>query len=415
MRRHVKKAAIARSHMRTRPFPRSAMTLAELLVVVMIIVLLLGIGVPMMKLPMMENRLREGSRQLNVFFAQAQARAREIQRPVAVWIERLGTGGNYATELYLAETPPPYAGDFFDAKAVVAPVIVSGNTRWQLNFLNASAASLVGLVADGERFGIKFGYRGQVCDAVRSGNVFELWFSNVLEARNWQPPPGCFLPGPDGFWGADGDDNTNGVINDLGEAGWTGSDDVSVGLPYQIYLSPRRSSDAPLQLPTGIAVDLNCSGIGIEIPPSLPAPTNHISGIEFAGRWDGTQCVPATTPVLIAVGPDGGVQWVRADGVQAPATNTIHLLVGRIDHTVVQDNTPTTPNPIRWSSTNATNFAYDGNMVDPSTIWVSIASRTGSVTTSENGWQFTGNPVNFRDSLLYSREFAQSARPMVGR
>ncbi len=380
MRRHVSIAVIARPRMRIRSSPRSAMTLAELLVVIMIMVLLLGIGVPMMKLPLQENRMREASRQLNVFFAQAQARAREIQRPVAVWIERAGSAGNYATELYLAETPPPYGGDLLDAKLRLSTM---GVGSWLLIPVpdETCIGSLGGLAKLGEPFGIKFEYRGPVYLA-RLGPDSKSVIVTVEAGVT--PPPGL---------------------------------QMATGLPFQIYLSPRRSSDAPLQLPAGIAVDLNCSGIGIEMPLGDLKANEHISGIEFAGRWDeiAKTCLPTTTPVLIAVAPDGGIQWVSYDLIRKPATNTVHLLVGRIDHTVVQDNTPTTPNPIRWSATNATNFAYDGNLVDPSTIWVSIASRTGSVTTSENGWQFTGNPVNFRDSLLYSREFAQSARPMVGR
>jgi type II secretory pathway pseudopilin PulG len=411
----------------------------ELLVVVAIAVLLLGVAVPMMKMPLQENRIREASRQINVFAAQAQARAREIRRPVAIWIERAAAATNVANNLYLAETPPPYAGDLFGAKAVVY-YDWQTDLRWEIDFFDGlsgsiTAATATALIKAGEQFRIRFGYRGPIYSAMRDATSGQ-FFLQLSNPTTWEPPRGFWGP-RDGHWGDSGDDNANGTINDVAEAGWdyaqfpnrynpTDTDyglrrDERIGLPYQIYLNPRRSSDAPLQLPTGIVVDLSYSGLGIDFPPKLASTaTQRIRGLEFGGLWtsdaNGGYFTAAANPVLITIGPDGSVQWVEYEGIRAEPTSSVHLLIGRVDRAVNQDNTPVTPNPIPWSLADPNKpFAYDQNLADPSAIWVSIGCRSGSVTSSENGWALGGNPVNFLDSVTLSREFAQSARPMVGR
>ncbi len=93
------------------------MTLVELLVVVTISVLLLASAVPLMRPALKDAQLRESTRQLNVMCAMAKARAREIGRPVGIQIERSAPGSNAAFEVHMAETPPPYTGDFVDALA----------------------------------------------------------------------------------------------------------------------------------------------------------------------------------------------------------------------------------------------------------------------------------------------------------
>ena len=70
------------------------MTLVELLVVVTIAVVLVAAAVPMMKPALQSSRVREVSRQLNVFLQVARARAIETGRTAGIWIERDTPGSN---------------------------------------------------------------------------------------------------------------------------------------------------------------------------------------------------------------------------------------------------------------------------------------------------------------------------------
>src|SRR5437016_5370562 len=69
--------------------PRPAMTLIELLIVIVIITTLVSAAIPLMAPTNDDRRLREASRAVNSFLAAAQARAIAIQRPVGVGIKRL--------------------------------------------------------------------------------------------------------------------------------------------------------------------------------------------------------------------------------------------------------------------------------------------------------------------------------------
>src|SRR6478672_8785942 len=106
--------------------PRSAYTLAEMLVVMTIMLILVAITLPAIKNVMQGGNSRESSRQLNAYFAMAKARALQTGRPCGVMmmcdlplgLSEPGTGLNgmplwptkLVTKLYLAEVPQPYSG-----------------------------------------------------------------------------------------------------------------------------------------------------------------------------------------------------------------------------------------------------------------------------------------------------------------
>jgi hypothetical protein len=196
------------------------------------------------------------------------------------------------------------------------------------------------------------------------------------------------------------------------------SDDIPVGLPFQMYLTPLRAASSPLQLPPGTAVDLQFSGMGISLPATYPGAATRTAGLEFAALPNDV------TPVRVVFTPSGDVDHVAYGGSVSVPTGTIHLLVGRFAQ-VAEPHEATTeePSPLPWSTSDNTSITFGRNITDYATLWVSIAPRTGTLTTAENAWLTTtenatmssASILNYRDSIVAARRFAQSSQIVGGR
>ena len=367
-------------HSPREPRARCGMTLIELLIVVFILSLLLATALPLMAPAIEEGKIRDAARQINAFLAGAKARAAEIGRPVGVWIERTELERNASVQLYLAETPPIYSGDSLGATATVT---VAGGSF--VTFVNSeSLPFIVPLV--GQRFRIKFGYKGQYYGCTRAGTLAAPVF--VLDAAD--------------------------------VARVSPIDDKA--LPFQILLKPRRSMAAPLQLPGGAAIDLRYSGIGgvTDKFNGSSVDNNPPAGLEFRDNL----VMPGDDPVIIDFRTSGDVErleYMYKDPIDnkwklksfAP-TGTIHLLVGKFEQVGTDaENSSDTPNPINWSASDTTMYTHNENIVDGRSFWISIGHRTGLVTSSKNGWSF--GSANFFDGFRAAREFGQKAQMAGGR
>src|SRR5262245_2350843 len=236
---------------------RSAYTMMELLVVITIMLMLAAIALPVAKQVLNDSHVREASRQLTAYFMMAKARAVHTGRPCGIQFlcqAPLGdaTGIRAATQFYLVEVPAPYCGDVIGAQAYA--VNSGGAGPWQLTF-DANAASLQTLMNVGDRFEMRFNYKGP-------------WF--VAQCTAISPSFTASVYGPGGLDGQFGragvDDDNNSTVDDASEYGWPGSDDLKVLPPtqpsfYQIRRAPVRVGN-PLELPVGTCVDMEYSGMG---------------------------------------------------------------------------------------------------------------------------------------------------------
>lgn len=376
-----------------------AMTLVELMVVVTIAVMLVAVSVPMMKPAMEDAKHREASRQMNVFLTSAKARAIQTGRPAGIWIERDASGGNAALNVYMAETPAPYAGDFTSAVAELRDDLNSDGRADTARIFPAQSLSLPFLVQVGDL--IQFGYKGACFKLVTvppkpSMTAIPTYYDLIFEV-----PSEIVNPGPDGKWGKAGvdDDSANGT-DDRGEAGWAASDDgpnppsPGTTVPYQIYRQPRPSKVAPLLFAGGVAIDLKYSGIGA-------------SGTDFDAGLQNRPGLLNSQPVIVMFDPGGAISNVytgiynAGTGtiplVGAPVQGTVHFLIGKFNQTVP----PPDPVTAVYPALNAT----QNNLEDTSNSWVSIADRTGAITTAENASGTT---------LIGAREYAISGQGMGG-
>ncbi len=207
------KSARARTRFGTRGKPPCAMTMVELLIVVAVMVILMGIALPVMKTGIEDRRLREATRQVNVCVELAKSLAVETGLPSAMLIEPEflpGATEPFATKLYLAESPLPYAGDVVDAKAQV--------TGSSVSFDVDSGGLLTLSVAAGDF--IRFDYKGPY------------YHIDMISS----PPPIFTISGSPAI--------PNGEYT------------------YQIFRQPQKTGAAPLELPKGTVIDLAVSGLG---------------------------------------------------------------------------------------------------------------------------------------------------------
>jgi prepilin-type N-terminal cleavage/methylation domain-containing protein len=364
---------------------RKALTLIELLVVIAVASLLLAAAVPLLRMPLQGRKIREAAREVNLFLNRAKARAAELGRPVGVIIRRaaLPNGAIYAQQLYLAESPPPYAGDDSTAHAIVFPPIdlnpavdLDGDGIRERKIFSAQlhSSALATLVSVGDL--IQFDFQSPLYRIVGRSPTNQ---SDVVEVQCKLDPP---VP----------------VASNLPPPPIPPGQPFSRPLAFRIFRSPIRlgaisstgqtvirSIGAPLDLPNGTVIDLTASGIGA-------------TSREFA---------LSSTDVVIMFGPGGNVEQVYG-GQQAGGvipSGMIYLLIGRLDR-VYQD--PFTRGP----DTRA-------NLMDPESIWITVAPQTGKISTVENASLDGFVPEQSADPqeqmLKEARRFARGTQDMGGR
>lgn len=330
------------------------MTLVELLIVIAVMVILLGLGLPLLKTGLAGRRIREASRQLNTYVEVAKSMAAETGRPAGLILPVKTVPENglpFVTEVFLAQVPLPYAGDVVGARATIS---ATGNGA---AFNAAYSASLPVLIRPGDQ--IRFDYRG-ILHNIDTINGYAITFSGAP-----LPPSGATLP-------------------------------------YQIYRQPEKSSSAPLQLAPGSAIDLSLSGFGL-------------AGENIFDNGTVANVTTEVESVVILFNPSGAmiqvlVNKVVTDNNASPPTvtpvtvpytptDTLHLLVGDVENALLGDivNVDITDDVVT-------------NIENPEALWVSIGHQTGRVTTAENGWTKSA-PM----SMAVAREFAQSSKAMGGR
>ena len=153
---------------------------------------------------------------------------------------------------------------------------------------------------------------------------------------------------------------------------------------YKIYRSPVLSTSAPFNLPNGLAIDLNYSGVGA-------------TGNDFAPREDNQNA-----NIIITFGADGSVVAVRdSSGTVGAPTGLIFLCLGETDG-------------LRPDSLLTREKGAVANLVNQKSIWIVINPSTGRVVSSPFASvdTFPGSAVsnpnngNLTTQLREAREFA---------
>ena len=203
---------------------------------------------------------------------------------------------------------------------------------------------------------------------------------------------------------------------------------------YQILRQPVKSAVPPLQLPEGVVIDLENSGVGIN---SWYSGGNNW-GISWylGGNFNGTSgntTMPLYPNPIITFYPTGQVGFIY-QGFNPPQhlTSALYLLVGRRDgmSDVNQNNGVSPYYPTNMITDPSTGLPLDPNslpnLYDMTNLWVAISPQSGLVVTTENANMLMGiaaMPPSFTPSdpqaaqYMYpaARAFAQSATSMGGK
>jgi prepilin-type N-terminal cleavage/methylation domain-containing protein len=342
---------------------RAGVTLIELLVVVTILVMLMAYATSMVKPALEDRKSRETAQLLNSYFTNAQARAAELGRPVGVYLERSPNDDNKVLQMYTAVTPPPFVGSVANTRAGIVPVSAT-DPRAVMD--TATPPNLLGfdLNIDGnntaDRVDVRWIYEVTVADAffahplIKRGNTvkfdykgrrFQIWSVAASQATPTPVPTNegvvsALPPGKFEFVALDSDARHNAPA----PTHLSGK-----SLPLQVFRAPQKSIAAPIEVPTGMAIDLIASGFGTggnDFMATTPAVANDDK-----------------SPIVIMYRPSGDLDYVVVGGVKSRPIEPIHLLVGSYEYDPLTQ-------PV-------------GNLTDARNRWITIRPRGGNVFATE--------------------------------
>lgn len=380
---HNRRATTANQAHPARLQPRGAMTLVELLVVIVILVTVLGGVIPMISPNNEARKIREAARQLNTMFAQAQAQAARDGRSVGVAFREYQAGTRVtgmAIEAFFIAEPQPFAGFSESSRARVN--LTGGNyvddpgTQYHEKFLEHLGKPLAGVtfeIAGGtvtpDEFPSNFLHIGDIIEV--EGNQFLIVDDddstaapNETESSDplVQTAPLIQASAVRCVW-----------MNGKGQA-LAGIGGTPPLLMYSIRRQPRNTPGEPLQFPAGIGIDLEASGArGMNLP-------NDYDDLDSNGP----------TVVGIMFGPNGSLGNLYLDSVRKGKVKEVFLLLGRVENGNDATLPPADREAIYDFAANPTTSDDELaerrsqlNWLNADSRWVGV-HRSGRVVTTEN-------------------------------
>ncbi|MCC6493963.1 MAG: hypothetical protein IT424_13195 [Pirellulales bacterium] len=366
---------------------------------IVIMVTVLAAVIPVLSPNNDARKIREASRQLSSMLAQAQAQAARDGRPYGIEFQESLVGGEpsgTALEAYFVSEPASFSGfsassqvrfliqddpsTAFPDSMVTAAQFVSAGQMFPANGTNqlyaldpppprtlrlgdaVSAGGFLFTITDQDRDGD--GNSDVVANDPNSFQQGDLYqdapsnpraqFACTLAGGSYYLPravvpydPPALLPPP--------------------SRGWTNP------LPYKIKRQAARASDAALQFPRGIGIDLQASG------------TNLGGDFDAGGVRD---------VVRIMFSPNGSISSFALNGVEVTAVDRIFLLLGVTENgNAQQENYDFLAFP-PIDDAELQQRRRKVNWLRPDARWVTIQTRSGRAVTSEN---YIYNPLTIMD------------------
>lgn len=358
------------------------MTLVELLIVCFIIVLFVAVAAPLLRPNTADTKVREAARQLNAFFAEAKAVAAQRQKFVAVVFDRRTAAlegardPNIVTRLYLAESPPTYAGDTLGAVAAIwhepGQPAIPGFTPYPTNGAQPRLLTLdFGPMSNPMMDVITNSYFSNPPVAGES-MPFTIRFAKPLKPDPLLPRPqpldvsGPTYPGiaicNGPVAGIQGRSVQYFAIAQYNQPLYKEPLDptpnpypgttIPTSAAFQVTFPPQPSTSR-IDLPTGSCVDLQFSGIGVDTAFFDPTRAN-------------------SSQLSVIFSPNGEIWKIQTAGALEAPMGRLHFLVGQSKLAI--DTIDGTPNRVLAGS----------NLGDTINYWISISGRTGLVQTASN-------------------------------
>ena len=430
------------------------LTLVELLVVVVILTTLVGAAIPLLSPADDARKIREGARQLNTYITAAQSKAIRTGRPYGVAFKKLSTDviptlplnraadidnrlsdRGVCIEVFQVRRPQDFAGFSADAVAAVRPLQIGlapvlggvhpftdhGALYVQLLFGRLRPRILTDPPPPNP---LIFEPESLPPNVIRRGDVLEMaGFQYTIcdddfDRDGARPPDPDDLANTEGYFVGGGyvsinDPGNNQLIakleNFVFDPTLSFAQQISPPLPPQTFLPPNNalvyfsdprpykirrrpvtSSALPLQLPSGVAIDLQASGLD---PGGVTHPFLHHPFADRSGNWGPNN----DSTAVIMFGNDGAVtEFISDIGVVNVSHNSqqinsqqvfrnVYLLVGR------RENIPVTTAPQYWqnmvgNAARTESVREEVNWLAGSSLWVTVGGRSGRVVTTENAY-----------------------------
>jgi prepilin-type N-terminal cleavage/methylation domain-containing protein len=384
--------------------PSRGMTLIELLVVIVILTTLVGGVLPLVSPNNDSRKISEAARSMQTYFMQAQAEAARIGRPVGVGFRETAANSGVALEVFQLTVPKPYYGSSSLSRvgATALTIASAGGPKPELyqgsrypQYVGAQLYSVnsrmtmedpqtrvpiadplppkmfrVGdtVIAQGNRFVIIDDLR---CPAAKD-----------INSENWYVNPASNKPGFENQLFCVRLDEVQ--MQDEAQP----LAPPPTGYSYAIHRQPMAdsatrmtSSEAPLQLPSSIAIDLWASGIeadrlgNIEDVPPLEDTTIPGSPVQL----------PYTVGVMFS--PNGGIESIWINGKKITELSKMFFLIGR------QENGNPDPTLYTdWGGDGRTRMSDDElkerrskvNWLNMDSRWLLVNANDGRISVSAN-------------------------------
>jgi type II secretory pathway pseudopilin PulG len=374
------------------------LTLVELLVVVVILTTLVAAALPVMAPSSETRRLREAARSLNTMITTAQSKATELGRPFGIWLEKQSIQTQRAEDrgavmtVFYCEEPAPFGG--FDE-----------NSAAILQF-DGSTGQFMAVFGSYDPLTAQFVRQALPPGIFRPGDLLELHdkvFQILPGPANQVDASTGYLQTTDrlllGYSGTPGPFlyvtyQPNPPISGFGSNTWT------LPQPYTIRRQPQKVDD-PLQLPAGIAIDLEASGdrsrfFHDPLRPDAPVSSDSPVAILFSPGG-------ALHSVYRNEGGDGTATFGAQQVMNDAGDGAIHFMIAKRE---LVGESQLEPTKASW--------------LDPESLWVSVAPQTGRVVTEVNSVTQQAALVaqDYTDLVrqrLDSRAFAQKMQSIGGR
>ena len=431
------------------PRPSHGVTLVEMLIVITIIMIMAVIALRVIQ-PLGDRRIREAARAVSGYLSSARNRAMELGRPCGV-IFRRANGTNFPTGSMVMDqcvVPPPYAGETINAAVRLqdwtyrpdawpywnnktsdpSPVLKTYVLKVQVRVGDFPNKLLI--YSDRMQLGGQGPFYWIVRDPDNSIDPDYYRTTTTYPSMNPSSDPIIYdFPEEGGYIKFD-DGSVN--IRDTDGDGWIDTHrltlvlyeqsdpmqampwpkfadslnptQMSMPVSFQILRSYRKTPATSMQLPAGTVVDLDFSGPGdglfptVSLPYTPPIPQNLDVGIVFSSNGAIERIIYYNT----YYNPPQYKAWRTAWPV--------YLLVGSSTRVrdFVNDKLPTSPNQKELP-----------NWADLSSVWLTINYQTGMVSTSENS-TYTGTPDwttanSWGPFVIQSRNIAREQQSMGGR
>ena len=422
---------------------RNGMTLIELLVVIVILMTLVGGVIPVLSPNNDARRIREASRGLQTFVMQAQARSARTGRPAGIAFRESSPGSGVALEVFQIEVPLPFAGfSAYSASRVQQNLGQPDDLKIQFVLTNTLNPDLLdqprkGLIEyDIEQIPQKFVKYGDI--VVVSGIAYRLTDLNKDEEGFYfgEPPEDpqvlvqCELVD---------DRQTLAIIEEYRV--YSARYGITAPKAYRIFRQPRAvtsSAEAPYQLPAGVCIDLQASGVEASssgavaagMPVLSPSDISPQAVIEnsFDSKTKGsgpTKLDKIQDTVNILFAPNGSIDKIYYGTRTISSVPRLYLLLGRVENGGLDLNTAKLTTGGTQGQTGGSSKEQVAeiqqriNWMNLDSRWIVVDARSGRTTVSENtfvdpsdveSYEGSNNPAIAKMQTQDAREFARQMK-----